>query len=556
MPEARTASWLQAGLLAAGLLALQACGGGGSGGGSSNLAPPPAPPVAEVTITGRIFYERVPLAAQLGRGLDYAAIVAEPARGIVVEAVNTANSSVIATASTSTECASDPTCPGRYTFTVPANTSVLIRARAEMIRAAPDPLPRWRFSVRDIDTSPTPFVYDSPPLQVATSAITRDVTIPSGWSSSGLPTGIRHAAPFAILDTIYRSYQFILSVEPSADFPALTLDWSSLNLGFDTFYTSELDGSNPRIVISGEVNVDTDEYDPHVVAHEFGHYIENQFSRSDSIGGPHAISQFLDPRVAFGEGFGYAFAAMVLNDSQARDSFGNRQGNDSFFDIENNNISATRGWYSESSNWVILWDLFDPANDANDPLALGFAPIWQVLRGPQRTANALTTVFSFIGALKTQNPALANQIDTIVSGQAIASSVIDEYGSLETNDANQPHVLPIYTPIVLDGGTVTVTSINRFSTPNKLSNARFLRFNLPFDRTVKFQAVAGAGRDADLIVYRRGAVVQRGDEVGNEDFSATLSAGDYVLEVYDCSNAGCSAEPAQASPIDVTVSTN
>lgn len=550
--DARIASGFRGVALAVGLVAIHSCGGGGGGGDGPDLAPTPAPNVA---LTGRIFYERVPLSAT-GRGLDYAAIVAEPARGVLVEAINTANGSVITTTSTLTTCAGDISCPGRYTLTVPANTSVQVRVRAEMVRAAPEPLPRWRFSVRDIDTSPTPFVYDSPAIQVGTSAVTSDVTIPSGWSNSGQSVGIRHAAPFAILDTVYRSYQFILAVEPNADFPALTLDWSSLNLGFDTFYTSELNGSNPRIVISGEVNVDTDEYDPHVVAHEFGHYIENQFSRSDSIGGPHSITQLLDPRVAFGEGFGYAFAAMVLNDPVARDSFGNRQGNDSFFSVEENApAGAPRGWYGEASNWIILWDLFDSASDFDD-VAFGFGPIWQVLRGSQRDTEALTTVFPFIRALKEQNAAFAAQIDAIVTRQSIASSVIDDYGTLEINDADEPHVLPIYTPIVLDGGPVTVTSINTFGTPNKLSNARFLRLNLPAARTVRFQITADPGRDADAYVYRRGAVVASGELLGNDDFSTALNAGTHIIEVYDCDNGGCGTGVAQASNITVTVSTN
>ena len=55
------------------------------------------------------------------------------------------------------------------------------------------------------------------------------------------------------------------------------------------------------ICLVGAADQDTDEYDRHVIAHESGHYLEYYFSRSDSIGGPHALPDQLDLRVAFGE---------------------------------------------------------------------------------------------------------------------------------------------------------------------------------------------------------------------------------------------------------------
>ena len=65
------------------------------------------------------------------------------------------------------------------------------------------------------------------------------------------------------------------------------------------------------IFLVGAADQDTDEYDRHVIAHEFGHYLEHRFSRSDSFGGPHALTDQLDLRVAFGEAWGSAFAGMV-----------------------------------------------------------------------------------------------------------------------------------------------------------------------------------------------------------------------------------------------------
>ena len=64
---------------------------------------------------------------------------------------------------------------------------------------------------------------------------------------------------------------------------------------------------HPRVEYYGP----TDEYDDHVVVHEWAHYFEANFSRSDSIGGDHASDNVLDIRLAFGEGFGNAYSAMA-----------------------------------------------------------------------------------------------------------------------------------------------------------------------------------------------------------------------------------------------------
>ena len=57
------------------------------------------------------------------------------------------------------------------------------------------------------------------------------------------------------------------------------------------FLNGELDGFPAGIYVLGWQNVDTDEYDAHVIAHEFQHYLEDALSRSDSPGGSHAINE-------------------------------------------------------------------------------------------------------------------------------------------------------------------------------------------------------------------------------------------------------------------------
>ena len=195
---------------------------------------------------------------------------------------------------------------------------------------------------------------------------------------------------------------------PSANFPALIIDWGAQTDG--TFFDS---GRSQRIALLADLTADTDEFDQHVVAHEFGHYIEHNFSRADNIGGAHGIGDKLDPRVAFGEGFGYAFAAIVLNDPVARDSFVRRH------DAERRVASMSRPIHRPAARHperqfrllvqrvvgVVdpLGPLRHPADDGNDTVALGFAPLWDVLTGPAANNARIHDHLRFLTALKTTN---------------------------------------------------------------------------------------------------------------------------------------------------------
>ncbi len=494
-------------------------------------------------------------------GLNYGGATQEPSRGITVQAINAATNAVLATGTTDAN--------GDYSMTVPASTNMFVRALSQMVRDSSQPLPRWRFEVRDLPETtevpqPLPPLYDFPgPAFDSSTPGAKNVAIPVGINASGTATGTRSSAPFAILDTVYRAYNTILTVAPTADFASLIIDWGPTNTAGRTFFTvAPVQGSSTRqakIVLSADLNSDTDEFDVHVIAHEFGHYIEEYFSRADSIGGPHGSGDQLDLRVAFGEGYGYAFAGFVLGDPIARDSFvSGGQQRSSNFNIETNSGFANPGWYNESSNWAILWDLYDATNEAGDGLSLGLPPIWQVLINEQRNTDAVTSVFSFISALKARRPADAALIDQIVSAQSIVAATINPFGTTETNAGNPPggtDVLPIFTSISPNGTPVTVRSVGSFGAGgNKLSAHRFLRLDIPTQRTVNFTLSAPANRDADIFVYRRGTVVATGIAFGNENFSTTLAAGTYVLDVYDCENAECSdAASYTYAPVDITV---
>jgi hypothetical protein len=517
--------------------------------GASSTADPVSIVVSGgVAVTGTIRFSRVPFIIAPAQGLDYNSEQLVAARDITVQAIESATQRVVNTGTT------DST--GHYSVVVPRNTSLAIRPVAEMVRAAPTALPRWQFRVLDIETMTAPYTYTGATFSSGAAPSVQNVDIPSGWNAATRsPSGTRASAPFAVLDTIASARDLILSVSATAEFPPLRIDWAPTNLGFETFYDDNAGGDDRRIVLSGQANVDTDEFDQHVIAHEFGHYIDDRFSRSDSLGGPHAAGDVLDPRVAFSEGFGYAFGAIVLNDPLVRDSFGNLQMSESRFNIENDALT-NEGWYSEGSVQEVLWDLFDGVND--DAVSLGFAPLWQVMISDQRSTQAITSIFPFIESLKAQTGQSA-PIGTIVSNEMMTGLTMNAFATTESNAAGRPagEVLPLYTNLTVGGPAETVRSLAAFGEDNKLSNHRFLRLDVGAAQSVRITAAtATTGRDIDVAVFRQGVRVGSGEGNGNEDFTLNLQPGTYVLDTYDCGNAGCDDNSPAAVDISVQVVSN
>jgi hypothetical protein len=514
-------------------------------------------------VTGSVNFTRIPFSANLNLGLNYAASVQRPARGVVVRAVNAGTSTVLATGST------DDT--GNYTLAVPNNTSINIVVVAQMLRDSSQPLPRWNFTASDGVGSAT-YSYADGAAFNSTTTPTHDVVIPSGFSSTGVATGTRASGPFAILDTVYQARALILTVAPTTTFPALVLDWGTQTDG--TFF----DGSiTQRIALLSDATEDTDEFDQHVIAHEFGHYIEFNFSRADNIGGSHGLGDKLDARVAFGEGFGYAFAAIALNDPVARDSFVDAQcapSNQcsSTFNVETNPVTNGPGtpagnfgcWCSESSVWSILWDLADNVADSNDTLALGFQPIWDVLIGDEKVTPAFTTIFSFTKALKVARPGDSAAIDTLLAAQNI-TSVADAFATGESHTpsgiASATAALPLYTSITVGGGPVIAQSAGTADLNyNKLGNHRYLRLQHTGTPATLTITVATPGTDADFLVFRNGVFIRAAEGPPAASETTTINnatAGTYLIDVYECAN-GCTPAGQAGTPgnYNLTVTVN
>jgi len=548
------------------IAALSACGGGGDGNGN------PAPPTS-VTVSGRITFDRIPFKSN-GLGLNPSAPIESPARLVTVEALDATSSAVLATTATDAN--------GDYAVQVPPNRSVKIRAKAQMMKSGA--APTWNFRVLNNTNGNALYALDGSAFDTGTANSTRNLRAASGWGTTSY-TGTRAAAPFAILDTIYSARSLILSAAANTAFPALDLFWSPSNrptagmlcttsgdIG-TTFFTTGGTGADnctqggalaAGIYILGDFSAgDTDEFDQHVIAHEFGHYVENNFSRSDSIGGDHGPADRVDLRLAFSEGWGNAYSGMVLNDPVYRDS---DRGVDAEgrFNLETDN-TALEGWFSEFSIHEILWDLFDSVADAGDQIALGFAPIYSVLSGAQKDTDALTSIFSFAAALRSANPSQASGIDALLTGESI--SVANAFGDGETHDGGSATSLPIYEDVLLSQPPVLVCGSAADTDRNKLGYRRFLRLDVPAAATLTITVTGAvdpgmpgsvAASDPDIFVHRRGALVQVGETTTTMPGSSEIidqkpfDAGLHIIEVFDFAFTATNATVPHCMTVAVT----
>lgn len=518
-------------MLAATVAALAACGGGGGDDGGSPNPPPSAGPFA---ISGQAVYESIPRRGN-GIGLDYAAAVDKPVRGATVQLLDDAGAALV---TTTTDDA------GNYAFTLTTSQPVRVRVRAEIKRTG-SPAGDRDITVRDNTAGDALYVLDSSAFTPATAAVTQNVRADSGWGGSSY-TAARAAAPFAILDVLY-SAQAKVATASVLNLPALRVFWSvnnkpvsPINLPAGDIQTTffSVIGGIPALVILGQANVDTDEYDTHVVAHEFGHYLQHAVSRDDTPGGTRGQSQKLDARLAFSEGWGSAFSAIALDNPVYADSLGASQGSGFSFNLGTPAAAGVAGWYSETSAQYLIYSA---------SATTGFGPVFASMRSIT-TSPAFSTLYSFAAALKAASPANAAAITALWASQSIAA--FDAFGTGETNSGAVPGVLPVYKTHTAALGMAQNYCVNASADMandgNKLGEFVYIRFAFSGPRTLvvtRTSSAATTNPDFRLLKSDGSRVDAFSANANVETLATTLPAGTHAIALQDAnitfSNTSC-----------------
>jgi len=149
---------------------------------------------------------------------------------------------------------------------------------------------------------------------------------------------------------------------------------------------------------------------------------------------------------------------------------------------------GVQGWFNEVSVVTLLYDLWDTADDGTDNGSIGFAPIYDVMTGPQIFTEGFTTLFSFATELRRSLDAQGQAlVDSQLDRENVVSGLdLDIWATNETNDVNgAPDVLPLYTPYTADGSILNIcvnSSLDGLARDgNNPGEDRYLRITVPAD---------------------------------------------------------------------------
>lgn len=499
---------------------LAACGGGGGGQDASPEASAVAP---TVTLSGKATFDYVP---SKGGKLLYADTEARPIRGAALEVVDQTGAPLQRTRTDA---------QGSYSVTVPADSTVRLRVLAEIDANG--------VTVNVADNTRADALYAMESEVFPASKGQADLHAGSGWtgSSYGQP---RAAAPFAILDTVYRAQQKLMAVEPEARFKPLTLHWSEKNkpsagdlsngnIGVTFFRRGGVQGD---IYVLGAEDADTDEYDESVIAHEWGHYYQWVFSRNDSLGGAHS-GEPLEMTTAFAEGWGHGISALINERPDLSDSLDKGQVGGAPPILLAGAPRPSPGWFDEISVGQVVYQLGQK---------VGLAPIHAAMKAMANTP-AFTSIFAFSHAVRSGSGAAGDALDPLLTAQSIVTSKAsgDPYGSGETNDIGMtaagfiPEVslVPIYRRVAPGQPDLSCT-LDLFGKGNKAGNHYFIRLEVPNPGKYRlsFQGVPLSG---GTIAYPEVSWLENGRRVwyrpGATFFERELLllTGDTVLSVAD-----------------------
>lgn len=517
-----------------------------------------------VNVTGTINYEHIPVDTNT-KTLNTSGKTERPARGITVRLLD-GNANTVTSTSTDSS--------GKYTITgaTVSTTAFSIVAVAEMAKTSS---PTYNFKVVDTVTSGS---IGSTYAVSSTNTSASDCVNSCTVNVTALDSN-RGSGPFSIMDVVYIAVQKVLTADSTTVFPALNIKWTSTSTTGSFFTTSTSTcgtGVNNCIVLLGNRSSDSDEFDRHVIAHEFMHYLESSLSRSDSIGGSHSSNDTLEPRIAYGEGLGNAMGAIFLDDPLYTDTTASGGFNLNMETGTHTNV----GYYSEGSVQSVIWDLYDSVSDSKnsqtDNLNYSFTKIWNAVIA-LKSITSITYIHEFIVALKAANTGDTTAINNILTMESIAANEGAEADVSKAAVSTNAHTCDgstaayPYNPIVESVGS-TGTVVNGVSLSgsqacgktssanNKLFGSKFYKMTPSNSGNMTVTATDTATsttEDPDVYIFQQGTSVKICNQSISESCTTSVTAGKvYIVEIrtFSCvGQNGCGNARSETSTITITL---
>jgi hypothetical protein len=237
-----------------------------------------------------------------------------------------------------------------------------------------------------------------------------NVTLPTASHTDTLEGGA-----FNILDQIYKANEFLRNNSscPASETgcttftvaPKINIFWSPgvdpgtsyLGLSYPiSAYLRDATANFKGLYIlggkDGDYNcTDTDHFDNSIILHEYGHFLEEFYAKSESPGGSHSGNGVIDPRLAWSEGWANFFQAAVLGQNSYQDTIRNSSCTSAtpatklqinlILDEQRNRqdvpIASGEGVFRETSVSRSLYQAMNSTGASGYGADLGFALIWR-----------------------------------------------------------------------------------------------------------------------------------------------------------------------------------
>jgi hypothetical protein len=458
-------------------------------------------------VSGAAVYQKIDVKDS---GLDLNHPVMVPIRNARVEVVDPGSQTVVSV--------SDTDDRGRFRLAVPPLQNLTVRVLSR---------------IRSFDLHVADNTNQGAPYALVASGV-------DGRSSSSrliLVDTSRISGAFNILDVVQRANETVKSADPTLPPIPVTIYWSirntnrSGNPALGLIGTSAFNVSNGTAYILGDRNVDSDEYDDAVIAHEYAHMLAAKYSRDDSPGGPHSVGEMLDPRVSWSEGWANFFSSVVRNDPFWRDSMGPNGSQVLKYDLGDSTPAGDPrpGYWSEASVDTLLWSLYKGLD--NDNVQYPLPEIWAAFIALKN--DRFVYLPYFLDNFISNNPSATGD----VVGAAQSRSIFYQPGAVPS--VTNPFPMPITAGTAIGPDTVDSFTTKR---TNRIASSHFYTFTTTGGSTTVRMDITGLGsgnnpgaNDLDIFLYNaNGQMIDKSERGGNgqpERMADRLGAGAYVVEV-------------------------
>ena len=158
---------------------------------------------------------------------------------------------------------------------------------------------------------------------------------------------------FVLLDQAYDIQILLKNRKSDYEFAPLYIFGNENNVATDGVWwngeisNSSFAGHNINVLyVASDDEVNIDEYDRTIIAHELGHYVLVNLSRDNTLGGGHSMQSAMDHRQSFAEGFSSYFSWLLTGSEALINSDGLANGTTDVINIFENPITDFKmGWF-------------------------------------------------------------------------------------------------------------------------------------------------------------------------------------------------------------------